>query len=168
MLHLDNDTIALMNDGKLSRYELEELYALKALMANPGMAKNVMIFEKLCLALSGSIPDMEAVERPEFYEAAIAVQKLLKNGIIEKVEDLGEQVLKYLAILAVEDGWPVMPDWLSGVRPYLSDLLPDHCESAFATANWAWLSKTNPWDDENPVSCCCAKVQAFNHLLNER
>jgi len=166
MLHLDNDTLALEHAGKLTRYELEELYALKACQGRPNIVTNVMVFEKLCLALSGSIPNMEAVEKPDAEEAFVAIHKLLQNKIITQVADLGESVLKYVAILCIEDGWAILPPYLDAVQQYLNFMLPDQCHEMFTTVNWEWLTKTKPWDDENVVSLACAKAQAVVHLLS--
>lgn len=165
MLDLDNDALALEYADKLSREELEELYAIKACTGNPGIVQNVMVFEKLCLALSGSIPDMESVEKPDAEEAFIAVHKLLKNKIINHISDLGESVLTYIAILCIEDGWVVLPPWLEAVQQYLNLLLPDEAHEMFNGIDWESLTKKVPSEKETMLDLAAAKAQALVHLL---
>ena len=166
MLHLDNDTLALEHADKLLREELEELYALKACKGRPSIVTNVMVLEKLLLALSGSVPDMESVEMPEVDEMIVSLRKLFNHGIITKDSDLGEQCLKYLACICINDGFVVLPEWLSSVQAYLDKMLPDYCRELFVGKNYDWFSKTKPWDDDDPISVQCVRVQTVNHLLS--
>lgn len=156
-----------MNDGKLTRQELEELFALKACLERPEIVKNVMVFEKVIFALSGSIPDFESMAQPDVDEAIVAIWKLLKNEIIKTDADLGEICLRYVAHLCVIDGWAKLPLWLSSVQRYLDDMLPDLCKELFEFETYESLSSLKITEDDNPVHVHAVKVQTVNHILSK-
>ena len=161
---LDNDTIALEYADKLSREELEKLFAIKAVVSNPSIVNNVMVFEKLCLALNGVIPSFEHVEMPNTLMVCGAL-KVLKDNDID-IKNLSETVKKYIACIAFDDGFVVLPEIAKFAQSFLDRLVSDFAKELFQEVTLEILNTKQPWDDEDPISNHCAKIQAVNLYLN--
>ena len=158
MLNLDNETIAL--DSTLSRVELEELFAMKAVLGNPDIVNNVCVFEKLCFALNGEIPSFEVINIPTTLMIAGAVHKL-------KHKEYSEQVKKYIACIAYEEGWVILPRSLSFCQRELDRLTCSDCKDLFKDHTADTLSKFKDFNDEDPISNHAVKIQAVELYLKD-
>lgn len=157
MLNLDNETIAL--DSTLSRVELEELFAMKAVLGNPDIVNNVCVFEKLCFALNGEIPSFEVINIPTTLMIAGAVHKL-------KHKEYSEQVKKYIACIAYEEGWVILPRGLSFCQRELDRLTCSDCKDLFKDHTPDTLMDLEPWDDFDIISNAVLKLKTVEHYLS--
>lgn len=112
---MDNETIILINDGKLSETQLERVFALRALKANPGLLGNVFSFEKLVYVLNGVKPNVEIFDPPTILHIAKAVRSLGE-------QEWHTEVKKYIAHLAKDEGWVYLPEVLSFAQPELNEI----------------------------------------------
>lgn len=158
MLNLDNETIAL--DSTLSRVELEELFAMKAVLGNPDIVNNVCVFEKLCFALNGEIPSFEVINIPTVLDIAVAIKKLPK--FIPN-----ETITKYVAIIAWNDGFSILPSILKFAQPYLTKISSDLSRELFANYTPESLEKYEVIDELDPISINSLKLKAINHFLQQ-
>ncbi len=111
---IDNETIVLLNEGRLSELELEKQFALNALKHNPGMLSNSTTFEKLCFVLNDIKPNMETFEPPCILVIAKALQTLK--------HDWNNEIVQYVAHIAHEEGWHRLPDNLRFAEEALKEL----------------------------------------------
>lgn len=158
MLNLDNETIAL--DSTLSRVELEELFAMKAVLGNPDIVNNVCVFEKLCFALNGEIPSFEVINIPSGIMIAGAIHKLGKR-------EYSEQVKKYIACVLFEEGWVIAPRNLSFCQRELDKLTCSDCKDLFKDYTADMLNKFKDFDDDDPISNNAVKIQAVELYLKD-
>ena len=163
MHNLDNETIYLEFRDKMSREELEELFASKAISQNPGMANNVMVFEKLCLALNGVIPSFDHVEEPSMTMVCGALVKMKKLGI--DVTLLSETVKKYIACVGYNDGFVILPRIASFSQSFLDRLTSDYGKSLFADMTLEKLETQNIANSDDPIDNHCAKIQLVEAYL---
>ena len=167
MFNLDNDTIFQLHRDSTDRGELEELFATKAVKHNPEILKNTCTFPLVVLALNREVPNFDSMEMPDILMVSLAIHKLIKEKLITDLESLGESTLKYIACLAFDEGWIILPRVLAPVQRYLNDLTSDHADMLFKSVTLETLEKVEPWDDEDPVSLNCAKIQAVNLYLEK-
>lgn len=158
MLDLDNETIALTSD--LKRSELEELFAMKAVLGNPDIVNNVCVFEKLCFALNGEIPSFDVINIPTILMVAGAVHKLGERTY-------SEQVKKYIAVIGYEEGWAIFPQDLAFCQRELDRLTCSDCKDLFKDHTADTLSKFKDFNDEDPISNNAAKIQAVELYLKD-
>lgn len=111
---IDNETIVLLNDGRLSELELEKQFALNALQHNPGILSNPITFEKLCFVLNDIKPNMETFEPP----CILVIAKALKH----LKHDWNNEIIQYIAHIAHEEGWHRLPDNLKFAEEALKEL----------------------------------------------
>lgn len=167
MLDQDNETI-ILNNPNLSSEELEELFAIKALVVNPNaVLQNVMGFEKFCFAVNGIIPNVEVVDIPNLLMVAYAVQKseqVLKRKLV-LIEPADHMTICYIANIAWDEGWVVLPSILSFAQKELNKLTTNHAQHLFHNISVEELSEREPWDDEDPISTHCAKMQTVIEYL---
>jgi hypothetical protein len=107
---MDNETIVLINDNKLSEQELEKVFALKALQENPGILGNVFAFEKLCYVLNNLKPNTTALQPPTILHLAKAIQFLQKEY---PEHHWHREVKEYIAQIALDEGWYLLPSILN-------------------------------------------------------
>lgn len=167
MLEQDNETI-ILNNPSLSEEELEELFACKALVGNPtGVLQNVMAFEKFCFAVNGIIPNPESVDVPNVLMIAAAIQKaqklLDKKELFTEVSD--HNTVCYIAHVAFDEGWVILPTILSFAQKELDKLTSDYAKEIFKDQTIESLMNTEPFDDENAISNHCSKMQALKEYL---
>jgi hypothetical protein len=115
MNNLENDTIVLLNDGRLYENQLEKIFALQALKSNPGILGNVFTFEKLVYVLNGFKPNIDILEPSTILHIAKAV-KLLGE------QNWHREVKKYIAEIAFEEGWCQLPDILKFAQDELDEI----------------------------------------------
>ena len=167
MLTQDNETIILNHPG-LKDEELEELFAIKALMVNPNaVLQNVNAWEKFCFAVNGIIPNTDAVDIPNVLMVACAVQKA-ETALHRKMlmtEPADHTTIVYIANVAWDEGWVILPDLLHFAQKELDKLTSDYAKELFNGITVTYLSTTEPWDDEDPISTHCAKMQTLNEYL---
>ena len=85
---------------------------------------DVTIFEKIVLRLNNITPRLDVLEKPSLgmiLRAIVLMKKAEKLGELEKVE-LGEDVWKYIAVIAFDDGHILLPEELKPALPYLKKL----------------------------------------------
>ena len=112
---MDNETILLINDNKLTEIQLERIFALKALNENPGILENVFTFEKLVYVMNGLKPNVVMFDPPTILHIAKAVRAL-------DLKDLNSEIKKFIAHLAFEEGWFDLPGVLSFAQPELDEI----------------------------------------------
>lgn len=115
---MENDTIVLINDGKLTETQLERIFALRALKNNPEILENVFTFEKLVYVLNGLKPNTDIFDPCTILHISKAVKEL-------GIENLNLEVKYYIAHLAKEEGWFKLPGVLSFAQPELDELSND-------------------------------------------
>lgn len=120
---LDNETIVLIND-KYSEEELEHLFAIKALRANPSIIENIFIFEKLCYVFNKLKSNVDTFEPPSILQIAKAV-KYIKENFDENIE-FNREIKEYIAHIAHDEGWYKLPDILLFAQPELDNLHKNH------------------------------------------
>ena len=138
MNNLENDTIILLNEGRLNENQLEKIFALRALKSNPGILGNIFTFEKLVYVLNGFKPNVDILEPSTILHITKAV-KLLGE------QNWHREVKKYIAVLAFEEGWVKLPDILKFAQDDLDE-----------------ISNKVELDEDQ------AKVQHLKHLAVER
>lgn len=121
--HLDNETIVLIND-KYSEEELEHLFAVKALNANPSIIENIFVFEKLCYVLNGLKSNVDTFEPPSLLQISKAVKFI--NEKFDNDMLYNREVHEYIAHVAHDEGWYKLPDILLFAQPELDDLHKNH------------------------------------------
>ena len=167
MLSMDNETI-ILNNPSLTDEQFEELFAMKALAINPNaIITNVMAFEKFCFAVNGIIPNPEAVDIPNVLMIAGAIQKIesFLNKKLTFSEPSEHTVACYIAHVAFDEGWVILPNILSFAQNELNKLTSDNAKRIFALETKESLLKKVPWDDDNPISNHCARSQALQEYL---
>lgn len=120
---MDNDTILLQYGDKLSDKQAEELFAVKALKANPSILQNPFAFEKLCYALNGLKPDFGIIEPANILMVSKAIQKIL--SILQPKENetlFNHEIIGYIAHIAHEEGWIQLPSILNFAQHNLEEL----------------------------------------------
>jgi len=167
VLNYDNETI-ILNNPHLKDEELEELFAIKALAVNPNaVLQNIMAFEKFCFAVNGIIPNEEAVDIPNLLMVGYAVKKaeevLNKKLLFEEPAD--HTTIVYIANIAHYDGWVLLPPVLSFAQHQLDKLTTPYGKYLFHNMTVKELSEREPWDDDDPVSNHCAKMQTLTEYL---
>ena len=115
---MENDTIVLINNNRLSENQLEKIFALRALKANPELLENVFSFEKLVYVLNGDKPNITMFDPPTILHIAKAIKILGECTYHPEIE-------KYIAALAFEEGWVKLPEVLSFAQDDLDELLND-------------------------------------------
>lgn len=118
MKHLDNETILLINE-KLNESQLERIFALKALKENPLILDNVFTFEKLVYVLNDIKPNVDFFEPPTILHIAKAIKFLLEEYPDHKWHF---EINQYIAHIAHEEGWVILPTVLSFVQEALTEL----------------------------------------------
>ena len=118
MFDMDNETIVLINEGKYTELELEKIFALKALKANPTILDNPISFEKLCSVLNDIKPNMETFE-------PASVLMLAKALSIIKEHEWNNEIIQYIAHVAHGEGWLDLPKELKFAEPALKALQID-------------------------------------------
>lgn len=167
MLDLDNETI-ILNNPDASDEELEKIFAIKALVGNPaGVLQNVMGWEKFCFAVNNIIPNPEAVDIPNVLMIAHAVQEAeqVLNKKLLFNEPTEHMTIVYIATVAFDEGWVILPRILNFAQNELNKLTSDFAKHIFANITHEYLETTDPWDDDNPISTHCAKTQTCMHYL---
>lgn len=116
---MDNETIVLINDNKLSELKLERLFALKALKENISLLDNVFTFEKLCYVFNNLKANVETIELANILMIAKAI-KTLKN--LNYNHEWNNEIKQYIAHIAHSEGWLQLPEILSFAQDALKDL----------------------------------------------
>jgi hypothetical protein len=116
MDEVENETIVLINEGRLSELELEKAFALNALKHNPGILSNPITFEKLCFVLNDIKPNMETFEPPSILVVAKAVKELGYD------KEWSNEIKYFIAFLAMEEGWVHLPSILEFAQEALNDI----------------------------------------------
>ena len=165
MLNLDNETIYLEQRDKMTREELEEVFASKAVAGNPDIVNNVMVFEKLCLALNGVIPSFEHVEEPSLTMVCGAIKKMRQIGVDTTI--LSEQVKKYIACVAFHDGFVVLPRIIHFAQSFLDKLTSDNGKTLFAGITPEMLTKGEISDSDSPIDMHRAKMMIIEAFLDD-
>lgn len=164
---MDNETIILTNPD-MSDEDLEELFAIKALVVNPDMVlTNVMAFEKFCWAVNKIIPNIEAFDPPNVLMIAYAVKRaeeVLHRKLLF-IEPHEHTTIVYIANICWDEGWVILPNILHFAQHQLDKLTTPYGHLLFNGITNEYLLKTELWDDEDPVSVHCAKTQAVNQYL---
>ena len=127
MLDLQNETIAYQN-SKLTESELEELFAIKAVINNHGILDNPFLFEKICHAVNHQHNNFDTVSPATILMIAKAVKII--QGHIKNVT-WNNEIKWYIACEAFEEGWIKLPVVLSFAQPELDKLAckyTDHTE----------------------------------------
>lgn len=119
---MDNDTILLLNETK-SEQELEFLFALKALKANPSLLENAFTFEKLVYVLNKQKPNVTHLEPPNILMIAKAIDFLKKD---DPDIEFHREIAMYIACIAHEEGWIKLPEILSFADSQLALLTVEH------------------------------------------
>ena len=167
MLDQDNETI-ILNNPSVSDEDLEELFAIKALVNNPNcIIQNILGFEKFCFAVNGIIPNPDAVDIPNILMVAYAVKKaeeVLKKKLLF-IEPADHTTIVYIANVAFDEGWVKLPSILSFAQKELDKLTSPHGKLLFHNIDIQELSEREPWDDEDPISNHCAKMQTVIEYL---
>jgi hypothetical protein len=112
---MENDTIVLINDGKLTETQLERIFALRALKNNPEILENVFTFEKLVYVMNGLKPNVDIFDPPTILHIAKAVHEL-------HLTDLNFEIRMFIAHIAFDEGWVTLPKVLSFAQPELDEL----------------------------------------------
>ena len=163
----DNETI-ILNNPHLKDEELEELFAIKALVINPNaIIQNVMAFEKFCFAVNGIIPNPEAVDIPNVLMVAYAVKKaeeVLGRKLLF-TEPSDHTCIVYIANIGFYDGWILFPKILSFAQHQLDKLTTPYGKELFKGYTVESLEKLEPFDDEDPISNHAVKLQTLNEYL---
>lgn len=121
---MDNETIILINDGKLSENQLEKTFALKALLNNPGILGNIFSFEKLVYVLNNMKPNVETFEPPTILHIAKAIQHLNLHYFhdLDIDKNWHPEIKRYIAYLAQEEGWVYLPEILKFAQEDLNEI----------------------------------------------
>ena len=164
---MDNETI-ILNNPDVSDEDLEELFAIKTLIGNPNVIlQNCMAFEKFCFAVNGIIPNVEAVDIPNVLMMAYAVKKaeavLNRKLLFEEPAD--HTTIVYIANVAWDEGWVKLPTILSFAQHQLDKLTTPYGHLLFNGITVKELSEREPWDDDDPISNACAKMQTLLEYL---
>ena len=166
-MNQDNETIILNNPGT-SDQDLEELFAIKALINNPNaILQNVVAFEKFCFAVNGLIPDPEVMDIPNVLMVAYAVKKIeevLKKKLI-LIEPADHFTICYIANVAYDEGWVILPELLHFAQHELDKLTNHYAKNLFKNITVKELNERDPWDDDDPISNHCAKMQTLTEYL---
>lgn len=121
MNNLDNETILLFNNNKLSEDKLEKIFALKALNENKSLFENNWFaFEKLSNVLNNIKPNINILEPISVLQASKAIKVLTSNFEFSP----GQEVKQYIAHIAHEEGWAKLPDILNFCQNELNLLQP--------------------------------------------
>jgi hypothetical protein len=164
---MDNETIILLHPD-LPDEDLEELFATKALYNNPNaILQNVMAFEKFCFAVNGEIPNPDAVDIPNVLMMACAVkkaEKILHRKLLFS-EPADHTTIVYIAHVAFDEGWVILPDILQFAQHELDKLVTPYGHLLFNNITIKELSEREPWNDEDPVSNHCSKMQTCLEYL---
>jgi hypothetical protein len=167
VLYEDNETI-ILNNPDLSDEELEKVFAIKALIHNRNaVLQNVMAWEKFCFAVNDIIPDPEAVDIPNVLMVAYAVKKaeeVLHTKLLFE-EPADHSTIVYIANIAFYDGWVLLPTILSFAQHQLDKLTTPYGKQLFHNITVKELSEREPWNDDDPVSNHCAKMQTLIEYL---
>ena len=167
MLDMDNETLILLHPNSTDE-ELEELFAIKALIKNEqGILQNVMAFEKFCFAVNTIIPNPEVVDIPNVLMIAYAVKKAEKvlNKKLLFLEPADHTTIVYIANVAFDEGWVLLPDILYFAQHQLDKLTTPYGKELFKNLSVKDLSERDPWDDDDPISNHCAKMQTLIEYL---
>lgn len=163
MLSKDNETILLEMWGKGSREDLEKLFAMKAVIGNPDIVNNVMVFEKLAIALDGQIPSFEHVEYPTALQVINAVVRLRKSKIVPE----SEMVKKYIACVLFDDGFVIAPKPVAFVQKQLDALVSDHAKELFGGLTADDLVGHHGDDEFDPIVFQAQKHRAVKLMFGE-
>jgi hypothetical protein len=106
MHNWDNEAILLVNENKLDETELETLFALKALKANPEILNNVLYFEKLVYVLNKLKPNTWSFEPVSILHLCKAFAFFHKE-YPDKVWD--REIVEYISSIAYDEGWVTLP-----------------------------------------------------------
>jgi hypothetical protein len=167
MMNQDNETIILNNPGT-SDQDLEELFAIKALINNPNaVLQNVMGFEKFCFSVNGLTPSPEIMDVPNLLMVTYAVKKaeeVLHRKLV-LIEPADHFTICYIAMIAYDEGWVILPGLLHFAQKELDKLNNIYSKNLFKNITEKELSEREPWDDDDPVSNHCAKMQTVIEYL---
>jgi hypothetical protein len=119
MQDLDNESIIIISNGKLSEIELEKIFALKAIKANTRILDNVLYFEKLVYVLNGIKPNVWSFEPVTVLHLCKAFEFLHKEF---PKRTWNREVLEYIAHIAFEEGWHTLPTQLAFAQNALNIL----------------------------------------------
>ena len=166
-MNQDNETLILNNPNSTDE-ELEELFAIKALIINPQMIlSNVMAFNNFCWAVNDIIPNVEAFDPPNLLMVAHAIQKI--EEVLGKkplfLEPHEHTTIVFIANIGFDEGWVILPSILYFAQKELDKLTSDYAKELFHGITVEYLLKTEPWDDDDPISNACAKMQTVQHYL---
>lgn len=168
MINFDNETIILLNPN-LPSEELEELFAIKALVNNPNaILQNIMAFSSFCLAVNGIIPNPESVEIPNLLMVCGAVYKAEKalNKKLLFLEPADHQTITYIANIAFDEGWVILPDILKFAQKELNKLTSNYAKELFDGITIEMLLNMELKEDsELPIVNHAAKMQTINEYL---
>ena len=167
VLEMDNETIILLNPD-MSDEDLEELFAIKALIINPNaILQNCMAFEKFVFAVNKIIPNVDAVDIPNVLMIAYAVKKaeeVLKRKLLFE-EPADHTTIVYVANICWDEGWVILPNILHFAQHQLDKLTTPYGHLLFHGITVKELSEREPWDDDDPISNACTGMQTLIEYL---
>jgi len=140
-----------------------KLMAVKAVMANDYFWQEWDVFEKVCSAFNGRIPNFGNMEDLSIAELALGAQLVSKL----KKRSFKNEVQAYVASRAHEEGYVMLPEVLSFAQGYLDDLMqgtegPVVKEKLLALGDPLELKVT---DDTDPVHIQAGLLQAVSVYL---
>lgn len=122
MLDHDNDTISIINGGKLSEAELEKIFVLKALRVYSHLLDDAFVFEKTVYVLNDVKPNIESLQPPTVLHIAKAVKFINQ---LYPTHQWSHDVIYYIAHIAHEEGWATLPSILKFADHALVELQPE-------------------------------------------
>jgi hypothetical protein len=168
MLHQDNETL-ILNHSEMSDQDLEELFAMKALLVNPnGILQSVPGFEKFCFAVNGFIPNPETVDIPNVLMIAHAVDKAEKalNRKLLFTEPADHTVIVYIAHILYDEGWIIAPKILHFAQVQLDKLTSDYGKELFKDVTNDQLLKFTDFNEDDAMSNQALKLKTLNEYLS--
>jgi len=139
----------------------EKIEALKALIRNNLCYEKWHLFEKMVLVINGLTPNFFVMQVPKMRE----IYKAVKTMLAIKDEKFSDEVAKYIACVAREQGYVYLPEELSFAQPYL-DLLYSSLEEQqlkkMVKEGWELIKNEDPtklkFDENNPVDVQLSKL----------
>ncbi|MFW6134800.1 MAG: hypothetical protein ACOC5R_04425, partial [Elusimicrobiota bacterium] len=127
-LEWEPETVLHTLDLDFETSKADKILAIQTVAKNPEkVTKNPFVFEKVVVALNNGNPIMGGYNKPHIEEINYAVQQIRKivaeahDLDIEKV-DFGQEVDKYIAAVAKDRDWYVLPDPLQFAQENLNNL----------------------------------------------
>lgn len=155
------------SSNEIPRLVKDMILAIKLCLTNTMPWDHWHIFDKVIMTFNNEIPNFEVMQKPSLGEITLGVEAMNKI----KANIFSEEIQNYIAIVAREDGYLVLPEVLSFAQEKLDLYTPDVADKRQAVAlAWRILkvkNELNVLNDDNMVSVQVAKLLSIDKYVKQ-